>query len=241
VARNLHTPARLLRLLAPLSLAVAPVAFAQTATAATTGTLLDAFAITVRADTTVVARGTIRRRVIRIGTELEISANGIVVRGAIRTTAELRTDTAGVLRRYLAETRDSTNRVIDRVQVSVLGGRLTVERVTPTRRSAREFFAPRNVMIVDTTALIPMVALAAAQSSGRSTTLLDVRGMTSATLTLPADSATALVVGDTRIDAWLSTLRASPSPLRLWRDARGRLLGAVVSARTTLQREEPPI
>jgi hypothetical protein len=239
VARSLHTPGTLQRT-AALLLALACRATGQAAPAPT-GAVLDAFAFTVRADTAVVARGSIRHRLIRTGAELEVSATGIVLRATSRITADLRTDTAGILRRYLAETRDSLGHVTDRVQVTVAGSRLTVERVTATRRITREFVNTRDLAVLDTAAIIPMVALAALRMRSASATLLDVRRMVSTAAALPADTATALAVGDVRLDAWISTISASPSPLRVWHDARGRLLGLTVARGYRIVRDEPPI
>ena len=54
--------------------------------------LLDALSITIQYDTTTVARGSMRFRQVRTGTDLELLASGIVVRRGLRVTAELRTD-----------------------------------------------------------------------------------------------------------------------------------------------------
>ena len=102
--------------------------------------LIDALSITVQYDTTTVARGSMRFRQVRTGTDLELLATGIVVRRGLRVTAELRTDSVFALRKYVAESRDSAGhrqRVKDR-QVSHAHGQVWHHRTDPHRpRGAR--------------------------------------------------------------------------------------------------------
>ncbi len=246
VTRALHTPrsthrrsihgSLVARLLALLVLLAPPLA-AQTPLA---GPLLDALSIRVERDSTTVARGTLRYRQFRIGNDIELVANGIVVRKGMRVTAELRTDSTFSLRKYVAESRDSSGRVIDRIQVTSAGGRVTLERVTPTRRTVREYIARRELVLLDSAAVVPFLALAALGARTTSLTILDVRRgtLTAATLTIgaPVD----LPIADVIVSGMNVTVRGLPDELSWWRDARGRLLRVTWGGRHRVLREDPP-
>jgi hypothetical protein len=239
VTRFPHTPSQAIRIGALLLLSVPATLAAQAP--AQTGGLLDALSLSVKTDTTTVARGTIRYRMARTGAELEMIATGIIVGGGSRVTAEFRTDTAGALRRYVAEVRDSTGRVVDRTQITSLGNRVTLERVTPARRLVREFFVPRDVMILDVAAVVPFVAIAARSGRATQMTILDVRRLTAETGSISADAVSDILIDDTRLRGTLMTFRGLTFPLRIWSDARGRLLRIAYGASFVTVRDDVPI
>jgi len=238
VSRFLHTPLRTNWASAAtiLGLLTSPLA-AQSAPAAT---LLDALSITVQQDSQSVARGSLRFRQLRTGADLELVATGIVVRRGLRVTAELRTDTAFVFRRYTAESRDSSGIVVDRIQVRSAGGRITMERTTPARRTVREFLAQRNLMIVDSAAVVPFVVLAGLGARVKSTAVLDVRSATLVSVQLSFGSPIDLLVADVMMPGTLVTMTGLPLPVCWWRDARGRLLRVAWGVSSRVIRDDPP-
>jgi hypothetical protein len=202
--------------------------------------LLDALSITVQFDSATVARGTLRLRQFRTGSDVDLVASGIVVRRGLRVTAELHTDSTFALRRYVAESRDSGGRVIDRIVVTSAGGRVTLERVTPTRRMVREYVAQHDLMILDSSAVVPFVALAGLAQRTSTLALLDVRrgALTTAQLTLGPQvelSVAEVVVAGTPVQVTGLT-----SSLSWWRDARGHLLRVVWGGRSRVLRDDPP-
>ncbi len=203
--------------------------------------LLDALSITVQLDSTMVARGSMRFRQVRTGSDLELLASGIVVRRGLRVTAELRTDSVYGLRRYVAESRDSAGKVIDRVQVTSAGGRITLERVTPSRRMVREFLAQRDVAILDTAAIVPFVLLAAlSQRGAASMAFLDVRRGTLSTGALMLGAPVELSVAEVVVTGTPVTVTGLSVPLIWWRDTKGRLLRVTWSGRNRILRDDPP-
>lgn len=215
----------------------AGIAHAQTPTA---GPLLDALSITVQRDSATVARGSIRLRQFRTGTDVELVASGIVVRRGMRITAELRTDTVYAFRRYQAESRDSSGVVVDRITVLSIGGRITYERVTRTRRMAREFGAQRDLMIVDTAAVVPFVMLAGAALRSTPLAVLDVRTAALAPFVAEPAAPITVSIAEVLVSGTPVSLRASREALTWWRDARGRLLGASWGPRSRVLRDDPP-
>ena len=252
VTPDLHTPRALLRhasrhafkgkLAARLSamlVLVAPMLAAQASIGA--GPQLDALSITVQTDSITVARGTLRLRQVRAGNDVELVATGIVVRKGLRVTAELRSDTTFALRKYVAESRDSTGRVIDRIQVTSAGGRVTLERVTPTRRSVREYTAQRELVLLDSAAVVPFVALAGLGGRLTALVILDVRRGTLTAGTLAIGASEELTLSDVVVRGIPVTVTGLPGPLRWWRDTRGRLLRVVWSDRNRVLRDDPPV
>ena len=233
-----HTP-RPTRWMIPtiLLLALGGQARAQSAPATP---LIDALSITVQYDTTTVARGSMRFRQVRTGTDLELLATGIVVRRGLRVTAELRTDSVFALRKYVAESRDSAGRVIDRVQVTSAGGRVTLERVTPTRRMVREYLAQRDIMILDSAAVVPFVALAGLAQQTTSIAFLDVRRGTLTTAQVTAGSQIELSVAEVIVSGTPISVTGLAGPLSWWRDAKGHLLRVVWGGRSRVLRDDPP-
>ena len=236
--RFLHTP-RSIRGLALVStlLAVSGALHAQTVVATP---LLDALSITVQSDSSTVARGSMRYRQVRAGAELDLVASGIVVRRGLRVTAELRTDSVFALRKYVAESRDSAGRVIDRVQVTSVGGRVTLERVTPTRRMVREYLAQRDIMILDSAAVVPFVALAGLAQRTTSIAFLDVRRGTLTTAQVTAGSQVELSVAEVIVSGTPISVTGLAGPLSWWRDAKGHLLRVVWGGRSRVLRDDPP-
>jgi len=202
--------------------------------------LLDALSITVQLDSATVARGSARFRQVRTGTDVELVASGIVVQRGLRVTSELRTDSAYVLRRYLAESRDSTGTVFDRIQVRSAGGRITLERTTPSRRIMREYAAQRDLMILDSAAVVPFVALAGVGQRAATIPLLDVRSGRVRIATLTSGASLDLSVAEVMVPGTPITVSGLPSPLRWWRDARGRLLRVAWGERSRVLRDDPP-
>lgn len=203
--------------------------------------LLDAMSITVATDSQSIARGTFRFRQVRTGNDVELLATGIVVRRGLRITSEWHADTSFTFRRYVAESRDSTNRVIDRVQVTSAGGRITLERVTKQRRMVREFLAQRELMILDTVALAPFVALAGLPSRTSALSLLDVRRGEVTRHTVTPGALAELAVAEVMVSGTPMTVSGVRLPLTWWRDGRGRLLRVVYGDGRRLLRDDPPI
>ena len=202
--------------------------------------LLDALSITVQSDSTTVARGSMRLRQFRTGTDVELVASGIVVRRGLRVTAELRTDSLYALRKYIAESRDSLGRLTDRVQVTSAGGRVTLERVTPARHMVREYVAQRDIMILDSAALVPFVALAAVPQRTATLTFLDVRRGTLAAAQVTFGAPVELSVAEVIVTGTPTAVSGLPSPLSWWRDAKGRLLRVTWGIRSRVLRDDPP-
>lgn len=202
--------------------------------------LLDALSITVQADSSTIARGSMRYRQVRIGAELELVASGIVVRRGLRVTAELHTDSSYGLRKYVAESRDSAGRLLDRVQVTSAGGRITLERVTATRRMVREFAAQRDIMILDSAAVVPFMALAGLVQRPGTLGFLDVRRgtLTSAQVTVGANGE--LSVAEVVVTGTPISVTGLGTPLSWWRDTKGRLLRVVWGSRSRILRDDPP-
>lgn len=210
------------------------------AQAPTPGPLLDALSITLQRDSVTMARGSIRLRQFRTGTDVELVASGIVVRPGMRITAELRTDSTYAFRRYQSESRDGTGQVVDRITVSSSGGRITYERVTRTRRTAREFGAQRDLMILDTVAVVPFVMLAGAALRTTPLAMLDVRTARLAPSVAEPSAPITLSIAEVVVTGTRMALRASAQPLAWSRDPRGRLLGATWSGRSRVLRDDPP-
>ena len=202
--------------------------------------LLDALSITIQLDSTTVARGSMRFRQFRTGNDVELVISGIIVRRGQRVTAELRTDSAFVLRRYVAESRDSAGRIVDRVRVTSAGGRVTLERVTASRRTVREYLAQRDLMILDSAAVVPFVALAGLVPRAASLTFLDVRrgSLTTARMTIGAE--VELSVADIIVRGTPVSVSGLATSLSWWRDARGHLLRVVWGGRSRVLRDDPP-
>lgn len=167
-------------------------------------------------------------------------ASGIVVRRGMRVTAELRTDSTFALRRYVAESRDSAGRVIDRVQVTSAGGRITLERVTSARRMVREYAAQRDLVILDTASSVPFVALAAAAQRIGPLGFLDVRRGTLTVAQVSRGSAVELSVAEVMVSGTPMQATGLPITLTWWRDMKGRLLRVVWGGRTRVLRDDPP-
>ncbi len=247
VMRFPHTPDWILRtahlLVACLVSSAAGAAVVTPACAQATAPLaplLDALSITVRLDSATVARGTLRLRQVRTGAEVELVASGIVVRKGLRVTAELRTDTAFQLRRYVSESRDSANHVVDRIQVRSAGGRVTLERLTASRRSVREFLAQRDLMILDSLAIVPFMALAGLGVRGTPVPFLDVRRGSIDPARLAQGAASVLPVADVAVTAIPVRVSGLPGALEWWRDARGHLLRVTWSSGAQVLRDDPP-
>ena len=202
--------------------------------------LLDALSITVQLDSATVARGSMRFRQFRTGNDLELVITGIIVRRGQRVTAELRTDSAFVLRKYVAESRDSAGKLIDRVRVTSAGGRITLERVTPARRMVREYLAQRDLMILDSAAVVPFVALAGLVQRTSSLTFLDVRRGTLSAAQLTLGAPVELSVADIVVSGSPVSVAGLTTSLSWWRDARGRLLRVVWGGRSRVLRDDPP-
>lgn len=210
------------------------------AQSAPTGALLDALSITVQLDSAAVARGSLRFRQVRTGADVELVASGIVVRRGLRVTAELRTDSAFALRRYVAESRDSAGKLIDRVQVTSAGGRVTLERVTPTRRMVREYVAQRDLVILDSASVVPFVALAGLAQRAASLAFLDVRRGTLTTGQTSLGTPVELTVAEVIVSATPVSVAGLLTPLSWWRDTRGRLLRVAWGTRSRVLRDDPP-
>lgn len=181
-----------------------------------------------------------RYRQVRTGGDVELVASGIVVRRGLRVTAELRTDSAHALRKYLAESRDSAGRLVDRVLVTSAGGRVTLERVTAARRMVREYLAQRDLVVLDSATVVPFVSLAGLAPRGGVLSFLDVRGGSLTTATLRLDAAVELSVAEVVVTATPVVVTGLRSPIVWWRDARGRLLRVVWDGRTRILRDDPP-
>ena len=208
--------------------------------AAASTPLIDALSITVQLDSATVARGSMRFRQFRTGNDLELVITGIIVRRGQRVTAELRTDSAFVLRKYTAESRDSAGKLIDRVRVTSAGGRITLERVTPARRMVREYVAQRDLMILDSAAVVPFVALAGLVQRTSSLTFLDVRHGTLTTAQMTLGAQVELSVADINVSGTPVSASGLATSLRWWRDARGHLLRVVWGDRSRVLRDDPP-
>ncbi len=204
------------------------------------GTLLDALSISVQYDSVTVARGSLRFRSVRVGSEAELLATGIVVKRGLRISAELRVDTLYSLRRYVAESRDSVGRIVDRVQVSSVGGRVTLERVTPGRRMVREFVAQRDLMILDTAAVVPFVALAWMSPRAGPVLLLDVRKGTLTSTAMSSGAPVGMTIAEAAVTGTTVSLSGAMGSLGWWRDVKGRLLRVVYGARGRILRDDPP-
>ena len=140
----------------------------------------------------------------------------------------------------MAESRDSTGRLIDRVQVTSVGGRVTLERVTPTRRIVREYVAKRNIMILDSAAVVPFVALAGLAQRDTSIGFLDVRRGTLTTAQLSAGPQVELSVAEVIVTGTPIAITGLAVPLSLWRDAKGHLLRVAWGGRSRVLRDDPP-
>ena len=202
--------------------------------------LLDALSITVQLDSSTVARGSMRFRQFRTGSDVELVASGIVVRRGLRVTAELRTDSLFALRKYVAESRDSAGRLTDRVQVTSTGGRVTLERVSPGRRMVREYVAQRDLMILDTAAVVPFVALAGLAPRTASLAVLDVRRGILTSVQLATGAPAELSVAEVIVSGTPVTVSGLGAPLSWWRDAKGHLLRVAWGARSRVLRDDPP-
>ena len=202
--------------------------------------LLDALSITVQYDSATVARGTMRYRQIRSGGDLELQATGIVVRRGLRVTAELLTDSLFALRKYIAESRDSAGHLIDRVQVTSAGGRVTLERVTANRRMVREYVAQRDMMILDSAAVVPFVALAGLAQRTTTIAFLDVRRGTLTTAQVTPGEQVELSVAEVVVSGTPIAVTGLAVPLSWWRDAKGHLLRVAWGGRSRVLRDDPP-
>lgn len=202
--------------------------------------LLDALSITVQYDSATVARGTMRYRQIRSGGDLELLASGIVVRRGLRVTAELLTDSLFALRKYIAESRDSAGHLIDRVQVTSAGGRVTLERVTANRRMVREYVAQRDMMILDSAAVVPFVALAGLAQRTTTIAFLDVRRGTLTTAQVTPGEQVELSVAEVVVSGTPIAVTGLAVPLSWWRDAKGHLLRVAWGGRSRVLRDDPP-
>ena len=186
------------------------------------------------------ARGSLRLRQLRTGTDLELVANGTLVRKGLRVTAELRTDSLFQLRKYVAESRDSAGVLIDRVQVTSAGGRVTLERVTPRRRIMREYTGQRDLMILDSATVVPFVVLAGVLPRQGRLAFLDVRsGVVTDALTAPGTPID-LSLAEAVVSGTPVTVTGLALPLTWWRDARGHLLRVVWGERARVLRDDPP-
>lgn len=242
--RSINTPRNALACSGlPAVLALAALCGAPLGAQAPASTpLLDALSITVQVDSVEMARGSARFRQIRSGTDVELVANGIIEqRGrGLRLSSELRTDSTYTLRRYLAETRDSSGTVIDRIQVRSAGGRITYERTTPTRRIMREFAAQRDLMILDSASVVPFMALAGVGQRATVIPLLDVRSGRVKNARLTPGTSSDLPVAEAMVRGTPITVAGLSSPLRWWRDAKGRLLRVTWGERSGVFRNDPP-
>ncbi len=238
MTRFLHTPCRTHWALALTALLLSPHSGA--AQQASAGTLLDALSITVQVDSAAVARGSLRFRHFRTGTDVELVASGIVVRRGSRVTAELRTDSLLTLRRYVAESRDSAGKLIDRVQVTSAGGRVTLERVTSTRRMVREYVAQRDLVILDSASVVPFVALAGLAQRSASLAFLDVRRGTLTIGQTSPGTPVELSVAEVIVPGTPVSVTGLLTPLSWWRDTRGRLLRVAWGTRNRVLRDDPP-
>ena len=208
------------------------------ATAATP--LLDALSITIQFDSTTVARGSMRFRQVRSGADLELLASGIVVRRGLRVTAELHTDSLFGLRKYVAESRDSAGHLIDRVQVTSAGGRVTLERVSARHRMVREYVAQRDLMILDSAAVVPFVALASIAQRSTTIAFLDVRHGTLTMAHVMPGAQVELSVAEVIVSGTPIVVTGLTGPLSWWRDAKGRLLRVAWGGRSRVLRDDPP-
>lgn len=181
-----------------------------------------------------------RFRQFRTNGEVELVASGIVVRRGLRVTAELRTDSSYALRQYLAESRDSSGRLIDRVLVRSAGGRVTLERVTPERRMVREYVAQRDMVILDSAAVVPFVALAGLGTRTAAVAMLNVRNGTLVTARLTHGAPVQLSVAEVIVTGVPVTVTGLPTPLTVWRDPKGRLLRVAWGERSRVLRDDPP-
>lgn len=234
----LHTPrhARRTAAVATCCCLFVPALAAQAATPPA----LDALSITVQYDSTTVARGSLRLRQLRTGSDLELVANGTLVRKGLRVTAELRTDSLFQLRKYVAESRDSAGLLLDRVQVISAGGRITLERTTPRRRLMREYPAQRDLMILDSATVVPFVLLAGVAPRASRVAFLDVRsGSVTLTQTAPG-TPTELSLAEAMVSGTPVTVTGLALPLTWWRDAKGHLLRVVWGDRSRVLRDDPP-
>jgi hypothetical protein len=206
-----------------------------------TGTLLDALSITVQRDSAPDARGSMRYRIVRSGTDTELVASGILVQRGLRVTAELRTDTQYVFRRYLAESRDSSGRLVDRLLVTSAGGRITLERVTPLRRMVREFGARRDLVLLDSASAVPFVSIAARPAREDTVTVLDARrGVVTGAARLAVAASADLSVAEVVVTGTAISVPALPMTVTWWRDGKGRLLRVSWGTRLRIQRDDPP-
>jgi hypothetical protein len=163
-----------------------------------------------------------------------------VVRRGLKVTAELRIDSTMTLRRYVAESRDSTGALIDRVQVTSAGGRVTLERVTPTRRMVREYVAQRDLVILDSASVVPFLALAGRAQRTTSLAFLDVRRGTLTTGQTTASAPVELSVAEVVVSGTPVSVTGLPTSLSWWRDTRGRLLRVAWGTRSRVLRDDPP-
>jgi hypothetical protein len=238
VKRFLHTPCS--TRWAALAGAVLTICVPLFGQSATSTPLLDALSITVQFDSSTVARGSMRFRMLRTGADVELVASGIVVKRGQRVTAELRTDSLFALRKYVAESRDSAGRLTDRVQVTSAGGRVTLERVTPTRRMVREYAAQRDLMILDSAAVVPFVAMAGLAQRIATLALLDVRRGVLTSVQLAAGSPVELSMAEVIVSGTPVSVSGLGAPLSWWRDARGHLLRVAWGGRSRVLRDDPP-
>lgn len=181
-----------------------------------------------------------RYRQIRSGGDLELQASGIVVRRGLRVTAELLTDSLFALRKYIAESRDSAGHLIDRVQVTSAGGRVTLERVTANRRMVREYVAQRDMMILDSAAVVPFVALAGLAQRTTTIAFLDVRRGTLTTAQVTPGEQVELSVAEVVVSGTPIEVTGLAVPLSWWRDAKGHLLRVAWGGRSRVLRDDPP-
>ncbi len=210
------------------------------AQSASTGTLLDALSLTVQQDSTSVARGSMRFRLYRTGNDVELVASGIVVGRGVRVSAELRTDSLYGLRRYSAESRDSSGRLVDRIVVTSAGGRVTLERVSPRRRMVREYLAQRDLVLIDSAAIVPFVALAGLVHQNAGLSFLDVRRGTLMAATAVLGDPVELAIAEVIVTATPVTVSGLPVAIRWWRDAKGHLLRVSWGDRSRVMRDDPP-
>ncbi len=210
------------------------------AQSAPAGALLDALSLTLQLDSTSIARGSMRFRLFRTGNDVELVANGIIVRRGSRVSAELRTDSLYGLRRYSAESRDSSGRLIDRIVVTSAGGRITLERVTPIRRMVREYLARRDLVILDTAAIVPFVALAGLVHRDGGLAFLDVRRGTLIPARVALGDPVELAVAEVIVTATPVSVSGLPDAIRWWRDAKGHLLRVLWGDRSRVLRDDPP-
>jgi hypothetical protein len=159
----------------------------------------------------------------------------------MRLTTDLRTDSAYQLRRYVAESRDSAGRIVDRIQVTSQGGRVTLERVTPTRRMVREFPAQRDLLVMDSAAISPYMVLASQSlTPRRSMVVLDVRAGTVVAIPVSLGAAAVVTVADVSLSGVPVVLGSPTAFVTIWRDAKGRLLRIIWSGQRRVLRDDPP-